>query len=390
MRQQVRGHDAGSRCKYSSAQATAEQGQDVNNWLAYCDGRIRDEYPEYSCRHWGRSGWTLLHEALPHLPRKTFVVPGFMCPDLAAAVMGAGKQAIHIDSDQRTLHYEPGRLEEFLRQCDQADTVLLVDHTFGYPFCGISALRDRYPKLFIIEDCARALGSIVNGRPVGHEGDWTLLSLYKIVPGNDHGSVLLAGEQYPMRPGPVPGVTLRQRVAMFKPARAVYERLKRRRGDYPATRRDKIMPQWEAQFGTPNQLCLRRFAGYAQRLEDHVAQCRQAALSIRSALAGLDHVDFINEVAAGRSNAAFLSFVVSNGALRNELLARLHRRGVFLLRTWDSIPAFFQSLAATFPYGDSGSRRLADCVVHIPVWTFLNPRRLRSLVEELRSSLSEL
>src|SRR5207237_950029 len=77
-----------------------------------------------------------------------------------------------------------------------SESVLLVDHAFGYPFAAIAAVRRRHPQLLLIEDCARALGSEIDGRAVGNTADWTLLSLYKAVDGNDHGALLLTPSPY--------------------------------------------------------------------------------------------------------------------------------------------------------------------------------------------------
>jgi hypothetical protein len=71
------------------------------------------------------------------------------------------------------------------------------------------------------------------------------------------------------------------------------------------------------------------------------------------------------------------------------LLTHLHRRGLFLLRTWDMVPPFFRCFSDTFPYGAAGSRFLADHVAQIPVHRFVSARerdRLRQCVLEFAAS----
>ena len=60
----------------------------------------------------------------------------------------------------------------------------------------------------------------------------------------------------------------------------------------------------------------------------------------------------------------FLSFIVC-GTSRDGLLAHLHRKGLFLLRTWDMVPAFYRTFSGTFPFGSAGSEFLARNIVHI-------------------------
>jgi hypothetical protein len=219
---------------------------------------------------------------------------------------------------------------------------------------------------------------------VGRDGDWVLLSLYKATPGNDHGAVLLSRTPLDVRDGPPPKVALRQRIATLGPARLLYELAKRRRPDYRDTPRGLPGPRWSPTVGTPNRLCLERFCRWMGRVEQDVERRLEAARSIRQALSDVDAIRFIRPPAGGEPNAYFLSFRVTGGVSRNGLLAALHRRGFFLLRTWDLVPAFFGGLADTFPYGCSGSVHLADHVAHVPVVRFLSSRRRDHLIHALR------
>ena len=75
---------------------------------------------------------------------------------------------------------------------------------------------------------------------------------------------------------------------------------------------------------------------------------------------------------------------MAGGLLRNELLTDLHRRGLFLLRTWDVVPAFFERFSGAFPFGSSASVFLADHIGHIPVGRFIKAGPRQRLAKGVR------
>jgi dTDP-4-amino-4,6-dideoxygalactose transaminase len=195
-------------------------------------------FPEYPHAYWGQSGASLLFDGLQQEGRKRLILPAFICSNLPAMALAAGMEVVLVDVNPETLLMRREAVEQCLAEGADAETALLVDHCFGYPFLGISELRRNHPRLLVIEDCARALGGEINGKPVGHAGDWVLLSLYKTTPGNNHGAVLLTRSAYSVRSGPPPKVTWRQWASTSRLLRVVYEFARRRRPEVHTTRRE--------------------------------------------------------------------------------------------------------------------------------------------------------
>jgi dTDP-4-amino-4,6-dideoxygalactose transaminase len=345
---------------------------------------VANSYPEYEYAYWGQSGAALLFDALCQERRKIIILPAFICPGLASMAAATGMKVVLVDVDRDTLHPHPGRLEECLAEYRDSESVLVVDHAFGYPFAAIGDVRRRHPELLIIEDCVRALGSEIDGRAVGHTSDLTLLSLYKTVQGNNHGALLLARSPYRIRSGPAPATTWRQRASTMRPLRKVYELIKRRHPDFGATPRILESSLWLPAIGVPNQLCLARFAKEVDRLGTSIARRRRAAAEIKTALGDLGALRFVQTDAGCDTGAYFLSFTVAGRIDRNRLLTSLHRRGLFLLRTWDAVPAFFACFSNAFPIGSAECIFLADHVAHIPVDRFLEAGPRKRLVTSLR------
>lgn len=366
--------------KGESAAIPAEVPEHLVRWVAA-------HFPPYRHMYWRLSGTAMLLEALGQSERRTVILPAFMCPTLSTMAVRAGKRVVHIDVDRDTLLMNADHLERCLGESGDADSVLLVDHCFGYACAAIKELRRRHSDLLIIEDCVRALGSTINGEPVGRTGDWVLLSLYKTIPGSDHGAVLLTRSPCEIRSGPVPPARLRERLATFGPARWFYEKVRQFRPSDAGGRRELETLPWAPHYGAPNGLALKRFAREVGRLEENVARRRQAAREIQEALADFPGLHWIRSGPDCETSGYFLSFTVAGEGQRNRLVAALHRRGFFLLYAWATVPAFIRCFQGTFPFGSSESTYLADHICHVPVVRFLGRRRRTRLIRCLRQAL---
>lgn len=333
--------------------------------------------------HAGLSGSTLLYEALRLQGRRTVVLPAFVCPDLPAAAAAAGTRVVLIDADRRSMHLDSGRLDDYLRSTDPADTILLFDHTFGNPFPFAASIRRRYPTLLIVEDAVRALGAQVAGEPIGCHSDWLLLSMYKTVPGSANGAVLLTRDPMELSCGSVVSASLREWVARNAACRWAYEWLKRRNSDYPPPRLVHDKPHWSPKRGLPSTLCTRRFVAELTDLEER-RMGRQAVLDeLRERFTSTPGFQAIDVPPECSPAAYFLSVLVESKS-RDHLLAHLHRQGLFLLRTWDMVPSFYRSLDGAFPFGSAGSEYLARHILHIPIDPFGRRSRRDRLLRAVR------
>ncbi len=287
-------------------------------------GWLREHFPQHPHIYFGVSGTTLLHEALKTEGRTSVIMPAFICPGLSEMAARAGKQVIHIDSDPQTLHPDLAQLETQLACQDASETIVLIDHTFGYPFPGLAGLRRKFPQLLIIEDCARGLGTRINGHFPGRHADWILLSMYKTILGSTKGAVLLTRTPVPLTDGRSTRATLRERAATIRPVRFIHDLWKRRHPDFGA---------------------------------------RPSGL-----ISSANH---------------FVSFTVRPDKMRDRILTALHGKGFFLYRTWNVVPAHYRRFSGTFPSEHRGSEYLADHIVHVSVNLFVDCKQHRQLIPAL-------
>ena len=327
-------------------------------------------------------------EALSQEPRSSVIIPGFVCPSIAAMALSAGKRIVQVDVDPETLHPILEQIDAALNIVADRDSILLVDHCFGYPFTGLSAIRAKHPDLLIIEDCVRGLGSTIGGQGPGAASDWVLISFYKTIAGSSHGALLLTRSPYVRSVGTLAPFSIRELTANVRPLRFLYEIIKRRRGgDYPAPSRRIGELRWTPVFGSPNDVCLWRFVAEIRHLAERNAQRREALLRLQALVSGVKAITPVRFATGCEPAGHFFSFLVPGAGRRDELLREMHRRGLFLLRTWDVLPSFFVSLEGAAPFGCGGSEYAADHIVHVPMAHYLNPRKQKALADGIRQVL---
>lgn len=133
---------------------------------------------------WGRNA---LYAFFAKISFKTIHFPAFTCPALTEAALAAGKRVELLEADLDTFNIDLNKLPEFSPEC------LVAVHTFGNPI-NMEFIRKKYPKAFIVEDCAHALFSKFDNKFVGNLGDAVLFSLYKQAP-NFNGALLLVKQE---------------------------------------------------------------------------------------------------------------------------------------------------------------------------------------------------
>ncbi|MBZ5601318.1 MAG: hypothetical protein LAO79_03340 [Acidobacteriia bacterium] len=343
--------------------------------LQWMEGWFRERFPRHPYVYFGLSGATLLHDAIRAQSQSRFVLPAYICPSLSAMGAAAGKLLIHIEVDPRTLHPAP-------QEMGHEDAIVLIDHSFGYPFGGIAEVRRLFPKLLLIEDCARALGVEIGGELPGRHSDWILFSMYKTVRGSRSGAVLLANAPLSIpRDGRRGSVSMKERAGTFGPARFLYHQMLQRRALFEA-RPLAAAPDFEIQRGLPSELCASRFIRELRDLEKRARMRREIAAELTGGLSRIPCVVPV-QAAEGCSPAAhFVSFALQKGS-RDQMITKLYRRGLFVMRTWDIVPGNYESLQSTFVRPPGASLELASRMAHIPIDYFENASERERLLATL-------
>src|SRR3989344_4136048 len=118
------------------------------------------------------SGRSCLYSLLLSLGLKSedqVLLQAYTCVAVPDPILWSGAKPVYIDINTETLNMDPKDLK---RKITSHSKVLIIQHTFGNPADLEELLKiARQHKLFIIEDCAHALGSEFQGRKIGSFGD---------------------------------------------------------------------------------------------------------------------------------------------------------------------------------------------------------------------------
>ena len=104
---------------------------------------------------------------------KKVILPAYTASSLVIAVKKAGLTPALVDISLKDFQIDLKAAGE--AQGDDISCVI-CPHMFGITVKGMGEFKQKFPKALVIEDCAQALGGIVDGKPVGSSGDISVLS----------------------------------------------------------------------------------------------------------------------------------------------------------------------------------------------------------------------
>lgn len=122
----------------------------------------------------GRMALFAILKAMDIGPGDEVIIPAFTCVVVANAIIYRGAKPIYVDIEDNFFNIDVSKVEEKISDRTKA---IYAQHTFGIP-CDVIELKEIAKKnnLYVIEDCALALGAKLNNQPVGSFGDAAIFS----------------------------------------------------------------------------------------------------------------------------------------------------------------------------------------------------------------------
>lgn len=122
----------------------------------------------------GRSSLLCILKALDVGAGDEVLLQAYTCVAVPNAVIWCGATPHYVDIAQGTFNIDVQDLE---RKITSRTKAVIVQHTFGHPapLHQIQSIAERH-RIFVIEDCAHALGSTYEGKLVGTFGDAAFFS----------------------------------------------------------------------------------------------------------------------------------------------------------------------------------------------------------------------
>jgi len=148
---------------------TGSLEEDFKNYLSVAYARVT-----YS----GTAAFYIILESLKEISdKKTVIIPSFICPLVPLAIKRAGLKIEVCDIQKDNFNFDMPRLQQLCLE-NKDILAIIATHLGGLPldFSLIQPLAQEN-KIFIIEDCAQALGAEYRGKKVGTLGEFSFFSL---------------------------------------------------------------------------------------------------------------------------------------------------------------------------------------------------------------------
>jgi len=122
----------------------------------------------------GRTGFRLLLESLDFKPSSEIIFPAYTFHPIPLVTMECGLKPVFADVDEQTWNIDPEKIVPLINERTKA---IMPTHLFGVP-ADMEAIDKiaRSHGLFVIEDCAHALGATYRDKLVGNFGDAALFT----------------------------------------------------------------------------------------------------------------------------------------------------------------------------------------------------------------------
>jgi perosamine synthetase len=310
------------------------------------------------------NGTAALHLALLTLgigPGDEVIVPTLTYIASVNAINYCNATPVFVDSLRDTWQIDP---EDIRRHITTKTRAIMPVHLYGHA-CDMDAIMEiaREFRLFIIEDCAEAFGTIYKGRHVGSFGDISTFSFFgnKTITTGEGGMVATNDK-------------------------TLIERAKHLKGQGLADNRE----YWHDMVGYNYRMTnIQAAIGLAQleRAEEFIVRKRSMAELYRSLLTDAP-IEFHREVPDTTHTYWMISFLVEHADLRDPLRQHLARGGI------ETRPLFYP--VHTMPMHSHNYRKhpvaedLACRGINLPSWPGLKDQDIHKICNEIKNFFKKI
>ena len=338
-------------------------------------------------------------------PKRTILVPSFVCPLVAFAIHRAGFAIELYDIGPVDFNGDVSRVAAACAANPDIAAVL-VNHLGGIPV-NMPGLKKAIQEfgVFVIEDCAQSFGAVRRGRPVGTLGDFSFFSL---AAGKGltlyEGGVLVANTG--AHAGPVekkirqlarPDTAMEaQRIIELLGYALFYRPLlfwfvftlpqlfwSRRGNDIKALRED-----FSIDFPVHAVSGFRKAAGHAvfPRIEEAIDSQRSKAACYIDGLSSLQGITVVQEQAQDTATYPYVTVLFNRPEQKMQALRAFAGKGLGVSQIYARALADYGYLRGIVPNTNSeGARRLAARAITLSTSPFIKKKHIEKCVKILRT-----
>lgn len=354
----------------------------------------------------GTSALYIICEAIKELsPKRTILVPSFICPLVALAIRRAGFCIAPYDIGTYDFN---GDAYQVAAACaaNSDSAAILINHMGGIP-CDLARYEQiiRDHGLFLIEDCAQSFGALHKGRPVGTLGDFSFfslaagkgLTLYEggvlVVNKNEHAALMDAKIRYlakfdfrmeARRILELLGYGLFYRPLLFWFVFTLPQLYWSRRGDdIKALRED-----FDGNFPIHAISNFRKAAGHVAfpRIAGAIGSQREKAACYREALKNVPGICIIQEAAEDAATYPYVIVLFDQPERKIQALKAFAGTGLGVSQIYARALADYGYVQDSVPNRNSkNARRLAERAITLSTSSFLNKSDIENCIGIIRT-----
>ena len=320
----------------------------------------------------GSAAFELLFAGLSLPPGSEVIMPSFTFPSCASAAIHAGLRPVFADIDGNTLTLD---IADIACNVTSHTRCTAVTH-YGGSSPDMEALIHRCEDLFIVEDAALSIGARHRGSPLGGIGDAGILSFHetKNISAGE-GGALLVDEKHG---------------ALVDRLQTIYDN----GTDKAAFLNGKVKGYtWQTpgmNVSMPN-LCAALLCAQLEKEAEITRLHRLVCEFYREALTGdaarhgftLPHIPPENE-----DNGHVFYLLCADNAQRDRVMEHLKKRGISA--HFHYMPLHASSMGAKLGYSPGDlpvTRRVAECLLRLPVYAGMTEAECAAVVSALREAL---
>jgi perosamine synthetase len=347
----------------------------------------------------------LILEALKELsPRKTVIVPSFVCPLVPLAIQRAELNIEICDIQKDDFNFDLEELEELCLKNPDILAIVPV-HLGGIPldFDPLKSISNKY-GIFLIEDCAQSLGATYRGMKVGTLGDFSFFSLCR-----GKGLTLYEGGVIVTKRKDC-GAALNKRIDQFVKKDPVLEsirilqlfgyglfyhpsffwfvfRLPQIFWNLQGKRLKAFMEYFTIDFPVHQVSKIRRLIGHVHfhHLEKEIEKQREKVSYYIKGLRGIQGIQVIQAPEYGEANYPYLTLIFDTPEKRELALKRFENSGLGVSQIYVCAIGDYDYLKSVLPDRScSNARYLAEREITLSTSAFLKKEDLDSILKGLR------
>ena len=375
------------------------------------EGSLEEDFKSYlnvpyaATTYSGTAAFYIILEGLKQLsPKKTVIIPTFICPLVPLAIKRAGLNIRVCDINRDNFGFDITRLEKLCRDSQDILAIVAV-HLAGIPvdFEPIKQIAENQ-KCFVIEDCAQSLGAEYKGKKTGTLGDFSFFSLCrgKGLTIYEGGLIVTKNNQY--------AGLLDKQLSVLAKNDLLSEGLKilelagysifyrprlfwfvfRLPQDFWSWRRNPVKAlgdYFTSDFALHKVSTIRKSLGHISfgRLGQEIDKQRQKALFYLEALNGMPGIKIIRESPADRATYPYLTLVLSSLGKRDKTLKTLIGSGLGASQIYMSAITDYEYLKSMIKDSDSpNARDLAEKHLTLSTNSFLTNKDASSIIKGLK------